>query len=401
MKYNPPYGSSNPDAPFINATPGQKGSPIPAEALEYTQREIVNAITRAGLTPSNDNLGQLYQAMQKAVAGGSYTLPPAKASVLGGVMVNKGGLQVNAAGLVSVLLATGGGLGMTSSGQLRVNPDAFSTEILNELLKTLRLPQWLTAARSWYVSPAGNDASGDGSSSNPFKTIQYAINYVSSNFNLDTYPGYIRLSSGVFDEDVTLVKYQGTTGSMYITGEGQTTLIKGSVTGAASSGSYTISDVIVQYAGRTTPGSSSYTALFLNTGSSVRISGLRIDMTNADISHARNGMWTIGGPLTIDTGCEITGRGTRAMYVLGGAINLYRDLAVNVEVASSFIQAAKMGVFATNPTANGGVNPVITGACTGKRYAAPTISIIDTGGGGPEYFPGTVAGTLSPGAQYL
>lgn len=79
----------------------------------------------------------------------NYTLPPAKASVLGGVMVNKGGVQVTAAGLLSLLLAENGGLGLNSSGQVYVNPDAFSTEILTDLLTTLRLPQWLTAdARS-------------------------------------------------------------------------------------------------------------------------------------------------------------------------------------------------------------------------------------------------------------
>ena len=68
MKYNAPPGSLDPDAPFSNGLPGlQKGSPIPAEAVEYTQREIVAAIAAAGLTPDNNDLTQLWQAMQKTL----------------------------------------------------------------------------------------------------------------------------------------------------------------------------------------------------------------------------------------------------------------------------------------------------------------------------------------------
>ena len=68
MKYTPPLNSEDPNAGFINADPanGQEGSIIPAGALEYPQREIINVITDAGLTPSSDNT-QLKQAINKKV----------------------------------------------------------------------------------------------------------------------------------------------------------------------------------------------------------------------------------------------------------------------------------------------------------------------------------------------
>lgn len=68
MKYTPPLDSDNPNAGFINADPanGQEGSIIPAGALENPQREIINAIIDAGLTPSTDN-SQLKQAINKKV----------------------------------------------------------------------------------------------------------------------------------------------------------------------------------------------------------------------------------------------------------------------------------------------------------------------------------------------
>jgi len=77
MDYNPPVGGA-PGASFVNANPGSgvEGSPVPAEAVEYPQREIVAAITSAGLTPDNGELEQLASAIQigtlgAAVAGGT------------------------------------------------------------------------------------------------------------------------------------------------------------------------------------------------------------------------------------------------------------------------------------------------------------------------------------------
>lgn len=65
MRYTPPPGSTDPDAPYVTGQPGvRRGSPVPAEAVEDPQREIVKVITEAGLTPDNDDLTQLWQAIQ-------------------------------------------------------------------------------------------------------------------------------------------------------------------------------------------------------------------------------------------------------------------------------------------------------------------------------------------------
>ena len=64
MKYTPPLGESA-NASYVNADPanGQEGSVIPAGALENPQREIINAITDAGLTPSATDNTQLKKAI--------------------------------------------------------------------------------------------------------------------------------------------------------------------------------------------------------------------------------------------------------------------------------------------------------------------------------------------------
>ena len=46
MKYNQPYGITDPEAPYINGDPsiGRQGSIIPAAAVEFPQRDIISAI---------------------------------------------------------------------------------------------------------------------------------------------------------------------------------------------------------------------------------------------------------------------------------------------------------------------------------------------------------------------
>ncbi len=68
MLYNAPYDQlpGNPNASYLDGNPGigQQGSIIPAAAMEYPQREIVNVLTDNGLTPSNSDLDQLSKAIQ-------------------------------------------------------------------------------------------------------------------------------------------------------------------------------------------------------------------------------------------------------------------------------------------------------------------------------------------------
>jgi hypothetical protein len=66
MKYEQPYGVSDPNAAYINGNPstGTMGSIPPAASIEYPQREIVNFITKAGLTPTDADLTQLAKSVQ-------------------------------------------------------------------------------------------------------------------------------------------------------------------------------------------------------------------------------------------------------------------------------------------------------------------------------------------------
>lgn len=66
MKYNPPYGITDPDAPYINGDPSiaQAGSILPAEAAEFPQREIIGVIENSQRIPTNDDLLQLARSIR-------------------------------------------------------------------------------------------------------------------------------------------------------------------------------------------------------------------------------------------------------------------------------------------------------------------------------------------------
>lgn len=103
MKYNPPAGSQDPDAKYVTGQPGKvRGSAVPAEAVEHPQREIVEVIKKAGLTPSADALNQLYEAILKIIG---VQVPVASKTETGLVQIGDG-LNITPEGLLSVLVAT-------------------------------------------------------------------------------------------------------------------------------------------------------------------------------------------------------------------------------------------------------------------------------------------------------
>lgn len=59
----------DPNAPFVNGDPaaGIKGSIIPAEMIEYTQREVVNCIQKGGYVPSDTDMFQLTRGVRRAL----------------------------------------------------------------------------------------------------------------------------------------------------------------------------------------------------------------------------------------------------------------------------------------------------------------------------------------------
>ena len=78
MKYTPPLGSLEADAPYVdgNPTAGIRGSVVPAAPFNQLQKELVHIITQAGLEPRADDLTQVLAALKKLFAAPSAIIPP-------------------------------------------------------------------------------------------------------------------------------------------------------------------------------------------------------------------------------------------------------------------------------------------------------------------------------------
>ena len=306
-------------------------------------------------------------------------------------------------GAISLKIDPNGGLGVGANGVF-VNPDTFSTEIINELLKQLRLPQWLTANTSFYVSPSGNNNNDGLTAETAWKTIAYTINYVAANYNMSNFTATIQLASGIYTEKISLTKYNSTTGAIILNGESfNTTMLVGSIVGLASSGTWTVQNIKLQSDGAPGPGSS-VTSVTLEPldGCSVSLRNVYFDNNiapNADLgATSSQPIYNVGGNVNILDGCEFNMPAIAAGLTFwrnqGGQITLRRATVMNGVVSIATINQTDGSKFTKVNTPNQPAS-VITGAVTGKRYQGTQGSTFNTGGGGPNYFPGTIDGTAS------
>ena len=91
----------------------------------------------------------------------------------------------------------------------------------------------------------------------------------------------------------------------------------------------------------------------------------------------------------------------------GGVIQFSADIAIvgdcTVDTATASTSNGGTIYALTSSFAYPGRHPVVAanGAITGKRYQSIMNGIINTSGGGAEFFPGSEAGRVSAGGQYI
>lgn len=96
-------------------------------------------------------------------------------------------------------------------------PTVEGTPINKALFDSIKadIGKGLSANKTIYVSTAGSDVLGDGSSTNPYATIQKAINSLPKNLN--GFDALISIAPGDYVEDVEIARFFG--GNVFITGD--------------------------------------------------------------------------------------------------------------------------------------------------------------------------------------
>ncbi len=250
----------------------------------------------------------------------------------------------------------------------------------------------LTGPLTIYVATTGNDVTGNGTVGSPFATLQRAWDYCQQKLDLQGYQLTIQLANGTYAAAATncvgLMLGQSPTQQVNITGNLST---PSNVILTATSNAATIS---VRGAAR------------------VNIRGMRLGSTGGTLAHCL--LATEAGFIYTDTMEFTTTSGGCLVATIGGSI--YVNGAISVIANANYMFFADSGGFIgcigrtitfpfiiTFSAATAYTYPfgrIDCDSCTfvnafnvnGARYVS--LGWINTNGSGPNYFPGTVAGSL-------
>jgi hypothetical protein len=417
MKYNQPFGITTPSAPYINGNPstGSMGSIPPAEAIEYPQREIVNAISDANLSPSNSDLHQLAKGVQTChynygddVGTTNHVvvvLTPVPDAYYAGMVVRFRALHAPTG--ASDLDAGRGAKPIKKQAGGNTNGSEWSvgdvvTVTYDGTNWTMPIPPqvMLYAPRDFYVNDStGNDANDGLTAGTPFKTLQKAQNMCAL-FNLNGYSIYIHVANGNY----------GPVSCGPINGAGQINYIGNPATPNA---------VVVTNTAGSAFGIT--VGLYLLNGFKVvstgRASGQAsagVWMTERGLVYLQNMEWgaALDGHLVADAAARAVFAGnthllsgnSAAHVVAANASYVNYDpvsvpniaITAAITITSGFVLAQANGSIAL--TYGTITNP---GNVTGPKYSASVNGVINSVGGGVNYYPGTVAGATSTGGQYV
>ena len=426
MKYNPPAGSQDPDAKYVTGQPGKvRGSAVPAEAVEHPQREIVEVIKKAGLDPDGDDLTQLWQAIGQIIS----TKAPIATKKKPGLVQIGDGLAITPEGLLSVLIASTSqaglvkpryGLKIGKDGSLDVDFGDMPTDKFEELLKSIRVPIWLTKSLTVYVATTGSDTLDDGrglTPDKPFASIQAAVNYVSTTYNLYKYNATISVAPGNYGrEHILLPSYTTSTGKLIIKGSGaaRTDVVCGRFVSSYAS-IYEIYNLTIFQKDVTS-----------GTVGSVEASAGQIDLYNVQVNFAgiQQGTGQLWGIFVYGSGVvrvwstasadipnglffNCAGADPYGLIIASGSrFEFAADITVTGDAAwkSCAVLAQQAGVVSRSlsAAANPGRRPNVNteGTITGRRYTANLNGLVNVAGAGPDFWPGDTEGNVSSGGQY-
>lgn len=431
MKYHAPYGSTDPDAPYVDkSVPGAvRGSAVPAPAIEDPQREIVSVISGAGIVPANGN--QLAKAIQSggliyAVAGGSANALTAAlllspAALVPGLVVNvmiaannTGAATLSLNGSAPAPIKTLAGAALQRDDMVGGAIMSFvwsgTAWLLGGGLARSEVPIVPSADITLYVRTDGNDNNDGGANTSlrAFKTIQKAIDTVTVRYSASATFG-VRIvlgNAGIY----AAAKNDRYPGSISIEGGGDAYIITNGSIGAGAPASFasrtgrvTLKSLLLE---NTTTSGTAFSVGALGGFIALDTVNFRSLLNNANympIYVVENGVSTTLNQIVLNGG-DNTQRTIRSLVHVdtGGVFNGAPGTApCTFFMAPTLWSAGCAEAVLTGVArfANCTMSP--SGAFAGPRFNVASNGVIDTSGGGANFFPGGSAGSQATGGQYL
>ena len=323
--------------------------------------------------------------------------------------------------LAALLMSSDGGLVVDPlTGKGAVDFEQMPTEKFEALLKSIRVPIWLTKSLTVYVATTGSDTLDDGrglTPDKPFASIQAAVNYVSTTYNLYKYNATISVAPGNYGrEHILLPSYTTSTGKLIIKGSGaaRTDVVCGRFVSSYAS-IYEIYNLTIFQKDVTS-----------GTVGSVEASAGQIDLYNVQVNFAgiQQGTGQLWGVFVYGSGVvrawstasadipnglffNCAGAEPYGLIIASGSrFEFAADITVTGDAAwkSCAVLAQQAGVVSRSLSAapNPGRRPNVNteGTITGRRYTANLNGLVNVAGAGPDFWPGDTEGNVSSGGQY-
>lgn len=267
----------------------------------------------------------------------------------------------------------------------------------------------LGAATTIYVDGTNGNDSNSGLApgvGNALKTIQAAINLVANNYDLNGFNVTIQVANGTYTAGGQVNAPWVGTGIV---------LIQGDIVTPANVIVSTAGNCFVLGASGTLTGFTGYA------GCRLQLAGLKL-VSAGGTSIVANNQSYIALAGNMEFGAALTGhislaRGSvfqtlpacAGYTISGGAathLTMNQSCMINYAVAvtitltgtpafsSAFVNIIRCSTWSTG----GGVT--FSGSATGVRYSVSLNGVLDTGGGGANFFPGNSAGSSATGGQY-
>ena len=294
-------------------------------------------------------------------------------------------------------------LSNSSVTELNDVTDAGSGQIITADERTLLLQQKrvLTADETFFVRTTGSDTTGDGSSGNPWATLQFAneelartVNTGSFNVTIDTGPGSFAGLAAVSVDGQGSVTVKGDSNS--------TTILTANGTGISSvrmrdlqGSDWVLEDLELRP-------NSNFGLVVLSNASAVSISNsIRVS------DWTRSAFFVNGNSAVLDAGGANIfldpSNSSTTFAVFEGASNSQTEIrSANLTMSGTgimfslgFASLTEGALLDATASTIGGTTP------TGPRFRVDSNSVINTSGLGTTHFPGTTAGTEVNGGVYV
>lgn len=253
----------------------------------------------------------------------------------------------------------------------------------------------LTGNLSLFVSSSGNDSNNGLSSTTAWLTIQHAVDFALLYLDSAGFTVTINVADATYTGAISVTRALVGGGLLQFTGN--TTTPANCIISTTSATAISLSGgAYCGFKGFKLKTTTSGYTVHVDKASSCYFTGnMEFNTLGAGFSHifAENNSY-----VEIQNSYTVSGGGGNHWAILSGAIISCNSVTVTVSGTPAWTQAFVTAAYGVYVQAHA---ITFSGSATGPRYAVSANSVIDTNGGGANYFPGNSAGASTTGGQYI